>query len=140
MQDLQNSDCIVVEGSNFAEAHPVGFQWVMEARARGATLIHVDPRFSRTSALAIRLCDGTSCGHAGHDEAGNIADVTLAPGVTVASGARRGFLTTSACGVCGKASIQDICVLPQAAVAADQARFAPARLAALQGTHQRPDP
>ncbi|HEX3899827.1 MAG TPA: molybdopterin-dependent oxidoreductase, partial [Mycobacteriales bacterium] len=52
MQDLQNSDCIVVEGSNFAEAHPVGFQWVMEARARGAKLIHVDPHFSRTSALA----------------------------------------------------------------------------------------
>ena len=52
LQDLQNSDCIVIEGSNFAEAHPVGFQWVMEARARGAKLIHVDPRFSRTSALA----------------------------------------------------------------------------------------
>jgi formate dehydrogenase major subunit len=52
LQDLQNSDCIVIEGSNFAEAHPVGFQWVMEARGRGARLIHVDPRFSRTSALA----------------------------------------------------------------------------------------
>jgi formate dehydrogenase major subunit len=51
-QDLQNSDCIVVEGSNMAECHPVGFQWVMEAKARGATLIHVDPRFTRTSALA----------------------------------------------------------------------------------------
>jgi formate dehydrogenase major subunit len=35
-----------------AECHPVGFQWVMEARARGATVIHVDPRFTRTSALA----------------------------------------------------------------------------------------
>jgi formate dehydrogenase major subunit len=35
-----------------AEAHPVGFQWVMEAKARGATVIHVDPRYSRTSALA----------------------------------------------------------------------------------------
>ncbi len=52
LQDLQNSDCVVIEGSNFAEAHPVGFQWVMEAKARGATVIHVDPRFSRTSALA----------------------------------------------------------------------------------------
>ena len=52
MQDLQNSDCIVIEGSNFAEAHPVGFQWVMEAKARGAKVIHVDPHFSRTSALA----------------------------------------------------------------------------------------
>jgi anaerobic selenocysteine-containing dehydrogenase len=35
-----------------AECHPVGFQWVMEAKARGATLIHVDPRFTRTSAMA----------------------------------------------------------------------------------------
>ena len=52
MQDLQNSDCIVIEGSNFAECHPVGFQWVTEAQARGATVIHVDPRYSRTSALA----------------------------------------------------------------------------------------
>ncbi|MCU1627639.1 MAG: fdh [Pseudonocardia sp.] len=39
-------------GSNMAEAHPVGFQWVMEAKARGARLIHIDPRFTRTSALA----------------------------------------------------------------------------------------
>jgi formate dehydrogenase major subunit len=35
-----------------AEAHPVGFRWVMKARERGATIIHVDPRFSRTSAMA----------------------------------------------------------------------------------------
>lgn len=35
-----------------AECHPVGFQWVMEAKERGATIIHVDPRFTRTSALA----------------------------------------------------------------------------------------
>lgn len=39
-------------GSNMAEAHPVGFQWVMEAKARGARVIHIDPRFTRTSALA----------------------------------------------------------------------------------------
>ena len=35
-----------------AEAHPVGFRWVMKARERGAKVIHVDPRFGRTSALA----------------------------------------------------------------------------------------
>ena len=35
-----------------AEAHPVAFQWVVEAKARGATVIHVDPHYSRTSALA----------------------------------------------------------------------------------------
>lgn len=51
-QDLQNSDCIVIQGSNMAECHPVGFRWVMEAKARGATIIHVDPRFTRTSAVA----------------------------------------------------------------------------------------
>jgi formate dehydrogenase major subunit len=39
-------------GSNMAEQHPVGFQWVMEAKERGARVIHVDPRFTRTSAMA----------------------------------------------------------------------------------------
>ncbi|WP_407844666.1 molybdopterin-dependent oxidoreductase [Desulfovibrio falkowii] len=51
-RDMRNSDCILVMGSNMAESHPVGFQWVMEAKERGATLIHVDPRFTRTSAVA----------------------------------------------------------------------------------------
>src|SRR5438309_1111557 len=39
-------------GSNMAEAHPVGFRWPMKAKEKGATLIHVDPRFTRTSALS----------------------------------------------------------------------------------------
>jgi formate dehydrogenase major subunit len=39
-------------GSNMAECHPVGFQWVLEAKLRGATVIHVDPRFTRTSAAS----------------------------------------------------------------------------------------
>jgi formate dehydrogenase major subunit len=39
-------------GSNMAEQHPVGFQWVVEAKERGAKVFHVDPRFTRTSALA----------------------------------------------------------------------------------------
>ncbi len=51
-QDLQNADCIVIQGSNMAECHPVGFRWVMKAKERGATMIHVDPRFTRTSAVA----------------------------------------------------------------------------------------
>ncbi len=38
-----NSDCIVIWGSNMAECHPVAFQWVMEAKERGAKVIHVDP-------------------------------------------------------------------------------------------------
>ncbi|CAN3127181.1 Formate dehydrogenase-N subunit alpha [Mycobacterium sp. smrl_JER01] len=41
-------------GSNMAEAHPVGFQWVMEAKTRGTGVVHIDPRFTRTSALADR--------------------------------------------------------------------------------------
>ena len=49
---MANADCIVIQGSNMAECHPVGFQWVAEAKARGAKIIHVDPRFTRTSAVA----------------------------------------------------------------------------------------
>ena len=49
-------------GSNMAEAHPVGFQWVMEAKLRGTRVVHVDPRFTRTSAHAdqyVRIRAGT---------------------------------------------------------------------------------
>jgi formate dehydrogenase major subunit len=49
--DLQFSDCVVFMGSNMAECHPCGFKWPMKAKAKGATLIHVDPRFTRTSAM-----------------------------------------------------------------------------------------
>lgn len=51
-EDLQNSDCILIMGSNMAEAHPVGFRFVVRAREQGAKVIHVDPHFSRTSACA----------------------------------------------------------------------------------------
>src|SRR5689334_14336638 len=50
--DLANSDCIVIMGSNMAENHPVAFRFVIEAQRRGARVIHVDPRYTRTSALA----------------------------------------------------------------------------------------
>jgi formate dehydrogenase major subunit len=50
-RDLANSDCILFMGSNMAEAHPVAFRWPMQAKEQGATLIHVDPRFTRMSAL-----------------------------------------------------------------------------------------
>ena len=49
--DIQHSD-VIMATSNMAENHPVGFQWVMKAKERGAKLIHVDPRFTRTSAAA----------------------------------------------------------------------------------------
>jgi formate dehydrogenase major subunit len=51
-KDLLNSDAILIMGSNMAENHPVGFQWVMDAKERGTQVIHVDPRFSRTSAVS----------------------------------------------------------------------------------------
>jgi FdhD protein len=88
---------------------------------------------ARDDIAGIKLCDGTTCGHLDHttDELGNIADVTLAPGVAVPQGARRGFMTTSACGVCGKTSIHDICVLPRAPLAADATVVDPAVIASL---------
>jgi formate dehydrogenase major subunit len=50
--DIRNSDVIIVMGSNAAENHPISFKWVMEAKKKGAKLISVDPRFTRTSAKA----------------------------------------------------------------------------------------
>src|SRR5437867_1185784 len=60
--DLQHSD-VIMATSNMAENHPVGFQWVMKAKERGAKLIHVDPRYTRTSAAAdihVPLRSGTN--------------------------------------------------------------------------------
>ncbi len=51
---MVNADCIVLMGGNMAEAHPVGFGWVTDAIARGSRVIHVDPRFTRTSAVSDR--------------------------------------------------------------------------------------
>ncbi len=42
----------MIMGSNMAECHPVAFRWPMQAKANGAKLMHVDPRFTRTSAMA----------------------------------------------------------------------------------------
>lgn len=52
-RSMADSDCVVVMGSNMAENHPVAFRWPMQAKVEhGAKLIHVDPRFTRTSAVS----------------------------------------------------------------------------------------
>ena len=49
--DLQHSNCILIMGSNAAEHHPIAFKWILRAKEKtGAKIIHVDPRFTRTSA------------------------------------------------------------------------------------------
>jgi formate dehydrogenase major subunit len=53
--DMQHADSILIMGSNMAECHPVAFRWVMQAKTREhnpCTIIHADPRFTRTSAMA----------------------------------------------------------------------------------------
>ncbi len=51
--DIKNTDLVVIMGGNAAEAHPCGFKWVTEAKAnRGTKLIVVDPRFTRSAAVA----------------------------------------------------------------------------------------
>src|SRR5947207_6130245 len=60
--DVQHADVIMCT-NNMAENHPVGFQWVMKAKERGAKVIHVDPRFTRTSSAAdihVPLRSGTN--------------------------------------------------------------------------------
>ncbi|KHJ53790.1 formate dehydrogenase [Aureimonas altamirensis] len=51
--DIRNTDLVVIMGGNAAEAHPCGFKWVTEAKAnRGAKLIVVDPRYTRSAAVS----------------------------------------------------------------------------------------
>ncbi len=49
--DVVNAD-VIMPTSNWAECHPVSYKWVMKAKEKGAKIIHVDPRFTRTSATA----------------------------------------------------------------------------------------
>src|SRR6266700_3870602 len=68
-RDLKNADLILINGANPAEAHPVGFQWFMRAKLdRGAKIVHADPRFTRTSAVAdiyLRMRTGTDVAYFG---------------------------------------------------------------------------
>jgi formate dehydrogenase major subunit len=50
--DVQHADAVVIMGSTMAECHPVGFRFVMKAKLNGAAILHIDPRFTRTSAMA----------------------------------------------------------------------------------------
>ena len=50
--DLQNAKVFLIEGSNAAENHVMAMKWIRVAQERGAKVIHVDPRFNRTSAIA----------------------------------------------------------------------------------------
>src|SRR5712664_168372 len=68
-RDIKNTDLILINGANPAEAHPVGFQWFMRAKLdRGAKIVHADPRFTRTSAVAdlyLRIRTGTDVAYFG---------------------------------------------------------------------------
>lgn len=83
---------------------------------------------------SIRICSGERCGHQhddDDDEMGNIADVILRPGLEPQHAVHRNFLTTSACGVCGKASISDLRVTSAYDLFADQTRITATVLATL---------
>jgi formate dehydrogenase major subunit len=68
-RDIRHADLLLINGANPAEAHPVGFQWMMKAKTeRGAKIIHADPRFTRTSAVAdkyVRIRTGTDVAYFG---------------------------------------------------------------------------
>jgi FdhD protein len=82
---------------------------------------------------SIRLCDGTACGHAGHQELGNIVDVELRPGLSVGPAARRNFMTTSACGVCGRASTAELLVKQTWEINEDRASIPATMLTTMPG-------
>ena len=76
-RDIKNTDLILINGANPAEAHPVGFQWFLKAKldpsrgpgsGGGARIVHADPRFTRTSAMAdiyARIRTGTDVAYFG---------------------------------------------------------------------------
>src|SRR5206468_1332511 len=76
-RDIKHADVIPINGANPAEAHPVGFQWFVKAKldptkgpgqGGGAKIIHADPRYTRTSALAdtyLRIRTGTDVAYFG---------------------------------------------------------------------------
>src|SRR3977135_369729 len=76
-RDIKHADVILINGANPAEAHPVGFQWFVKAKldptkgpgaGGGAKIIHADPRYTRTSALAdryLRIRTGTDVAYFG---------------------------------------------------------------------------
>src|SRR5882762_11499295 len=76
-RDIKNADLILINGANPAEAHPVGFQWFVKAKldttkgpgqGGGAKMIHADPRYTRTSAVAdmyLRIRTGTDVAYFG---------------------------------------------------------------------------
>jgi formate dehydrogenase major subunit len=68
-RDIRHADLLLINGANPAEAHPVGFQWMMRAKLeRGAKMIHADPRFTRTSAVAdthLRIRTGSDVAYFG---------------------------------------------------------------------------
>ena len=60
--DIKNANAILIIGSNAAEHHPISFKWVLKAQDAGAKVMHVDPKFSRTSArsdMHVPLRSGT---------------------------------------------------------------------------------
>ena len=76
-RDIRHADLILINGANPAEAHPVGFQWFMQAKidpkrgpgqGGGAKMVHADPRFTRTSAVSdiyARIRTGTDVAYFG---------------------------------------------------------------------------
>src|SRR5437868_10171491 len=76
-RDIKNTDLMLINGANPAEAHPVGFQWFLAAKndpkrgpgaGGGAKIIHADPRFTRTSSMAdiyARIRPGTDVAYFG---------------------------------------------------------------------------
>jgi FdhD protein len=79
----------------------------------------------------IRICSAGDCEHGEHEATGNVADVTLSPSAAELPRRARSFLTTSACGVCGKASVEELSYRSPYALSADQVQVSPAVLAEL---------
>ena len=66
--DMTNADVVLIMGGNPAEDHPIAMNWLTRTKERGAYILHVDPRFNRTSSIAdvyAKLRSGTDIAFVG---------------------------------------------------------------------------
>ena len=66
--DMVNADVVLIMGGNPAEDHPIAMNWLTRTKERGAYILHVDPRFNRTSSIAdvyAKLRSGTDIAFVG---------------------------------------------------------------------------
>jgi FdhD protein len=124
-QSVRSELVLVRDGAAVPGSANIAAEEPLEIRVAGETLAVTmrTPGHDHELVLGFLLAEGLiaragdvgrvfHCGKPGEEGYGNVMDVTPAPGTTMdiehLGAARRGTLVTSACGICGRRSIDDL--------------------------------